>query len=242
MGGRRKGLAIAASLAFLVLPYVVSCSDKDSRSSFVGIGSVEKNDSVAAVHYYELTLKANDVSQLGGVPDSARVYFVGRGAQAEGDETGLVFDVDFSSISEDLREPIAHMDSSVQVNDSLRESLRSGFGFYAFNIHITRDWRRNDFLDVSTTYCGTEGGLGDRLQVVCDTMGSAAPDSLIVLWLRLSRHSEDTTELVTRHISVPVNELRDSTKERVYLRLMRIDAYQDTVKTDYVYSYVNFVD
>lgn len=47
------------------------------------------------------------------------------------------------------------LDSAGMASDSLNKIAQSAEGFYAQNIHITRDWRRNDFFDATAIYPAT---------------------------------------------------------------------------------------
>lgn len=223
----------------LALLSLASCSSDDSTYHATGIGSVELNDSVFAIHYYSSTLLLQDDAIKAGLTDSSRVFFSGEGRLVS-EADGSVYDFTPSFISADVTVPVLMLDSVGMSSDSLSTIASSADGFYAQNIHITRDWRRNDFFDATAIYPGHDDGAGDFFGLVGDTL-SADADTLR-LWLRLHRQKKDTTNMITRHISVPVNCLRDSAKERLLIRLSRINAAGDTVVSDMVYSYVNFIE
>lgn len=229
-----------ASLPILVAAWL-ACGCHDGHSSYgaSGIGSVELNDTAFAIHYYSATLCLGDAESHGKLTDGSRVYFVGSGWLSSESADGLqTYNFEPRTLSGDITSPALLLDSAGMASDSLMRIAQSPEGFYGQNIHITRDWRRNDFLDATAIYAGTGDGAADFLGIVGDTLMADA--DTLRLWLRLRRAQSDTAQMVTKHVSVPVNCLRDSTKERLLIRLSRIDAAGDTVVTDMVYSYVNF--
>lgn len=230
--------------SFLILTAAAmlsACGDSDSSYWATGIGSVELNDSVFSIHYYKTELRLADGIPCDGLTDTSRVFFNGHGRLvAEDVEGNQVYDFQPSHLSADITSPLLMLDSAGMASDSLTKLASSPEGFYAQNLHITRDWRRNDFFDATAIYPGTGDGSQDFLSLVGDTL-SADADTMH-LWLRLRRQKTDSTLMVTKHVSVPVNCLRDSAKERILIRLSRIDAFGDTVVMDYVYSYVNFIE
>ncbi len=220
---------------------LVACGDSHAPYTATGIGSVELNDSTLAIHYYKTTLRLPDNTPHASLTDTSRVYFSGSGTLFSEDPEGAqVYDFNLTTLSSDITTPIITLDSTTIASDSLQRCINSTEGFYAQNLHITRDWRRNDFFDATASYPGVGDGSSDFLALVA-TPDSTTPDTL-QLWLRLLRHATDSSLMVTKHISVPVNCLRDTTRERIVLRLSRINSYSDTVVIDYVYSYVNFIE
>lgn len=219
---------------------LVSCGDSDSKFGVSGIGSVEMNDSVFAIHYYKNTLRLDGPVSSAGLRDSSRVYFTGSGVLVSEGEDGAVYDFTPTTISEDITTRLFLLDSVAQASADTMRTASSSEGFFAHDVHITRDWRRCDFLDATVTYPGSLDASGDYLGFFADT--TTIGSDTIKLWLRLCRAQTDTARMVTRRVSTPVNCLQDSTRERVVVNIRRIDAYGDTVSTDLVYSYINWID
>ncbi|MCI5778035.1 MAG: hypothetical protein MR215_10570 [Bacteroidales bacterium] len=231
------------SLLSIVLAVVTlaACHESDSTYWASGIGSVELSDSVFTIHYYKTSLRLADDVSRDGLTDTSRVFFTGSGKLVFEDTDGnQVYDFRPTVMSSDIATPILMLDSAGMASDSLMRIASSAEGFYAQNLHITRDWRRNDYFDATAIYQGSGDGSDDFFSLVGDTL-SADADTMH-LWLRLARQKTDSARMITKHVSIPVNCLRDSTKERILLRLSRIDAFGDTVVSDYVYSYVNFIE
>ncbi len=219
---------------------LVACGDSNSKYNASGIGSVELNDSVFAIHYYSNTLIISNAALRGGLRDSCRVYFSGSGELMTEGADGSVYDFTPSELSSDIRQPILLLDSVAQSSADTMRTASSREGFFAHNIHITRDWRRNNILDATCYYPGVNGGADDFFGFFADTT-TLGTDSVKV-WLRLCRAKRDSAQMVVRRISAPINCLRDTTRERVIVNIRRIDAYGDTVSTDLVYSYVNWIN
>lgn len=232
---------LATPLFLAAACFAGGCNESQSAYGASGIGSVELSDTAFAIHYYSATLSLGDATRREGLADGCRVYFVGSGwltsESADGTQT---YDFEPQTLSGDITSPALLLDSAGMASDSLMQIARSSEGFYGQNIHITRDWRRNDFLNATAIYAGTGDGSADFLGIVGDTMMAEA--DTLHLWLRLRRAQRDTTQMITKHVSVPFNCMRNSSKERLMVRLSRIDAAGDTVVTDMVYSYVNFTD
>ena len=230
-------------IAFLLCPVFaalhVSCSDADTRTALRGIGTVERTDSSLAVHYYDYTLLPVN-TDLPGLDDSARVEFYCKGVKVS--DTALVYEADFLELSGDLRTPILYNDSVTQASDSLTSLFFSEEKFNTFALHITRDWRRCDYLDVGALYVGSSQS-NDLFALVRDPSdGAEVPDSLMVFWLRLRRQLPDSTQYVSRQISVPINSIADTTKERVQILVKYLNQLGDTASRPMTYSYVNFID
>lgn len=219
---------------------IVSCGDSDSKFGVSGIGSVELNDSVFAIHYYKNTLRLSDAVSADGLRDSCRVFFSGTGSLVSEGEDGAVYDFTPSVISANITTPVFLLDSVAQASADTMRMAGSPEGFFAHDIHITRDWRRNDFLDATGTYPGALDASGDYFGFFADT--STIGTDTVRLWLRLCRARTDSALMVVRRISAPVNCLRDSARERIVVNISRIDAFGDTVSSDLVYSYVNWIE
>lgn len=230
-----KKLIALAALALAV----GSCGDDESTYGVSGIGSVELNDSVFAIHYYKNTLLLDESVSRSGLKDSCRVYFAGTGVLVSEDGEGAVYNFKPTTLSGDITTPLFMLDSVAQASADTMRTASSSEGFFGLDIHITRDWRHNDFLDATGTYPGALDSSGDYFGFFADTTTIGA--DTIKLWLRLCRAKTDSTLMVTKRISAPVACLQDSARERVIVNIKRIDAYGDTVSTDLVYSYINWI-
>lgn len=228
-------------LSFLACASVLaSCGDSDSKFGVSGIGSVELNDSVFAIHYYRNTLRIAETALSESLRDSCRVYFAGSGTLVYDGEDGAVYDFTPTVISPDITTSIFLLDSVALASADTMRMASSTEGFFAHDVHITRDWRRNDFLDATGTYPGAADARGDYFGFFADTSTLGA--DTVRLWLRLFRAQTDSAQMVVRRISTPVNCLRDSARERIVVNIKRIDAFGDTVTTNLVYSYVNWIE
>lgn len=229
----KKILSLVAMAALMA-----SCGDSESKFGVSGIGSIELNDSVFAIHYYSSTLLLDESVPTNGLKDSCRVYFAGSGTLVYEGEDGSVYNFTPSTISEDITTPLFLLDSVAQASADTMRTASSSEGFFANDIHITRDWRHNDYLDATGRYPGALDPSGDYFGFFADT--TTIGTDTIKLWLRLCRAQTDSTLMVTKRISAPVGCLQDSTRERIVVNIRRIDSYGDTVSTDLVYSYVNW--
>lgn len=218
----------------------VSCSDSESKYAASGIGTVELNDSVFAIHYYRNALIIDDPALSSGLRDSARVFFSGSGSFVDEVDEIKYYSFHLTSISKDITCPLLMMDSVAQASADTVRVAGSAEGFFGQNIHITRDWRRCDFIDATAMYPGADDDSGDFFGFTVDP--STVGTDTIRIWLRLSRASTDSVRMVTKYVSTPIGCLQDSTRERVMVNLSRIDAYGDTVVSNMVYSYVNWIE
>lgn len=237
---RRCNLLPILALASLPAATLLApgCHDDDDTKGFSDIATVERNDSVVALHLYRHTLIPTDPSKLDGLNDGERVAFKGKGRLTEivsdDDQRWLI---DLSEVSGDLTVPIVFDSTAVGREQDLFGSLE---GYHETRPHITRDWRRNDWLNTSAFFPSHDDGREDLFALTRVTNDNVEGKS--IFWLRLKRARTDTVQLIHRQISVPVNCLRDSAAERIEMRICRFNQYGDTVLTDYVYSYINFME
>lgn len=238
----RKVRNLVAAVA-LPAAALVACHDSDTSKGASGIGTVERNDSVLAIHYYRNTFNIKNAELYPDLKDSMRVAFSGKGWLVDENDGAHTYDFELTRVSGDLRQPMLVVDSVARDSADVMAIARSTDCFYSQNLHITRDWRRDDYFDATAVYYGCDDGEGDYFGLVYDTT-DVDSGGVQVFWLRLFRHSTDTAQVITRDISVPVNALRDSTKERILMRFKRFksDGSGDTVVTDYVYSYINWIE
>lgn len=239
--GMLRNVATIVGLVMMPIVTTVSCHDSNNGKNATGIGTVERNDSVLAIHFYKNTFVISDADLYPMLHDSDRVSFSGSGVLIDELDENQVYDFNLTRVSEDLRQPLFVVDSVARDSAELMAIVNSADGFYSQNIHITRDWHHDDYFDATAVYYGADNGEGDYFGLIYDS-AAVDTDAVQIFWLRLYRHNTDTMQVINKDISVPVNQLRDSTKERILMRIKRIDAYGDTVSTDYVYSYINWID
>lgn len=225
-----------AALALLAFP--PACDDDDDSKGFSGVATVERSDTLLALHYYSATLLPNDPDKLDGLDDGDRVYFSGSARlNMVLDDDEERWDIDVKSVTGDITEPLVTLSSASAEQQQLFGSRE---GFREANIHITRDYQRNDWLNATAFYPTSEGGKGDLFALTRNEADDEGDEQ--VYWLRLRRARPDTAELVTRQISVPINCIRDPAAERIKILLKRYNQYGEIVESHMVYSYINFME
>ncbi|MCQ2227936.1 MAG: hypothetical protein MJZ01_08525 [Bacteroidales bacterium] len=222
-------IKIAISMMFAVLVSVgVSCSKDEVPMAYQGIASVERTDTAILIHFYNNTFVVSLLES--DVEDSARVTFrIVAGRRLS--DTAEIFEGRVEELSEDIRTPIVH------------EVSTSNLPCVPTELHITRDFRRLDFFNV-TAYYYTRQDNEDRLYMAFDpTQQVGRTDSVVVLWLKHVQNETDPkqyTGIQYQTISVPMNVLiPDSTSERLMIHLKRLNLDGDTVTDNFVYSYRN---
>lgn len=225
----KKQLIILLLLTALGL---TSCSDDYTDNTIKGIASVELNDTLIALHYYDNTYILPD-DYRASLTDSARVYFRLRTTQRISD-TAYIFNADVQELTTDIRTSIIFSTANL-LSDTAR--------CVPTDMHITRDFRHLDFFNISVYYTTCPDNDDQVYLVQCSTEQEANADSLVVLWLRHSQLRSGTTQYVEHStISVPLNVLipPDSLqRERVYLKVKMLSEDSDTIINNYVYSFVN---
>lgn len=228
----RKKLIYTASL----LAAVAACEETTIDSSLLqGVGSIERTDTSVVLHYYDHAFILSDMDGS-ALEDSDRVEFKLRVNDNVSDTMLTTFYADIEEISEDITRPVVYGDNL----SSLAAKERGAVPFVSVDMHITRDWRRNDYFNFSTMYATCD----DNDDYICLTYDRSEQesdnDSLHIMWLRHYQKQSDSL-LYLKHdvISVPLNYLQKDSVERTYLRIKYFDAYGDTVVTDWTYSYRN---
>ena len=218
-------------LAAIVLA-VAACSDDKTDDTIKGIASVELNDTLVALHYYDNTYVLADEYRA-GLTDSARVYFCINSTQRLAD-TASIFNANVRELSADLRTPIVYRTANLLSDTAICVPT---------DMHITRDFRHLDFFNISVHYATLPNNDDKTYLVQCSTEQEASTDSLVVLWLRHSQLRSDSTLYIEHNtISVPLNILipPDSLqRERIYLKVKMLAEGGDTIVNDYIYSFVN---
>lgn len=206
----------------IVAAAMCACSETDDSLPFSGIGSVENADTVCAIHFYDYTLL---LSEPIDVPDGSRVVFRCRANHISGDPEN-VYSARITYVSDDITQPIE------------RGSAYGAPETYCLpnDMHITRDWLRRDFFNITASY-PTKPDNNDVLRLVTDNTVPAT-DSTLTLWLRHYQSSADSCHMFsTSSISVPLNHLQNKAHDRISITVKRLGMYNDTIVTQYVYGY-----
>ncbi len=230
-----KGMKRVAVMGLVAL-LMWQCSESDDfMQTFKGVGTVEKTDSSFMIHYYDYTF---NVAELVGseIPDGGRVVFELTATEEVVDEQ-KTYTATVDSISDDITSPIAYIDQSAYSSEKYWGTTL----FIPTNTHMTRDWQRNDFFNITVYYATTDGN--DDFTSLSYANSEQVKDStdLVVLWLRHYQKSDEFTDRIEYNtISVPLNELRPNGDERIRVRVKRFGtSTEDTVVTNYTYSYSN---
>lgn len=223
-------------LLLAVVSAIVACKEVVVDSTiFSGIGTIERSDTLFAIHYYDHTFLLSDMDGS-SLEDSDRVEFSLRTTEPVSDTLLTTFYAELNEISEDITRPIVYYSKQSEINPKEWGTAP----FVSVDMHITRDWRRCDFFNFSTTYATKD----DNDDYVCLTYEKSEQekdnDSLHVMWLKHYQHQSDTLKYL-RHevISVPLNYMQNDTAQRIYLKIKYFDAYGDTVVTNWTYSFRN---
>ena len=213
----------------------VRCSDDTIENAIKGIGSIEMNDTLIAIHYYDNTYIISNEYRT-SLTDSARVQFKISATQRVTD-TAYIYKANVIELTSDIRTPIVRRTENLTTDTAI---------CIPTDLHITRDFRHLDFFNISTRYTTCSNNDDKITLVFCADEQEASTDSLVVLWLRHSQSRSDTlTHIEYNTISVPLNELIPSDsvqKERLYIKLKMLGDKNDTVVTNYVYSFVNIIE
>lgn len=222
-------------ILWAILLFVACKETLIDTSLFQGIGSIERTDSVFAIHYYDHTFLLSDMD--GSVlEDSDRVEFSLRTSEPVSDTLLTTFYADIVEISEDITRPVVYYSNQSSVNPKEWGTVP----FVSVDMHITRDWRRNDYFNFSTMYATSDGNDDYICLTYEKSEQEAENDSLHVMWLKhYQRQSDSLSYLKHDVISVPLNYLQKDSVERTYLRIKYFDVYGDTVVTNWTYSYRN---
>lgn len=213
---------------------LVACSEKDNTQHCVGFGTVERTDSTCLLHYYELALDAEGL-QSTNLEDDARVYF-----EAEIldnlDAVQRSYKAKLIKISEDIRQDI-HGYGTDKAEATCYGTALCATG----NIHITRDWKRNDYFNI-TTYYATQPDNDDHICLLYDAaeQHDAEADSIptYVLWLRhYQKKAVANDQIEYKSISVPINSLRLPDDKYILIEVKQFGPKGDTLSTTYGYSY-----
>ncbi len=212
---------------------IVACSDTAPDTTCKGIGSVEMNDTLIAIHYYDNVYVISD-EYRNNLCDSARVKFkINIGKRIV--DTAYVYQAEVVELSGDIRRQIVFRAHNKQADTALCVPT---------DMHITRDFRRLDFFNISTRYVTCDNNADEVSLVLDSAEQEASTDSLVVLWLRHSQVRTDSADRVEYNtISVPLNILipADTLRtERLYLKVKMFGSDGDTVVNNYVYSYMNY--
>ncbi len=204
-----------------------SCKDdSEKQQKFTGIGTVE-NDGVFAIHYYDYTFYPTNIEA--SVKDNARVKFTLYTTYEWSEDK--TFSAEVTELSDDLTLEI-QTDELYATADSI--CVPNG-------MNITRDFRRNDYFDI-TTYYATSLGNTDFVCLVYDTLDQSSAIDTVTLWLRHYQVVPDSTASFFYEyntFSSPLSGLQVDSLERVYIRLKYLSTRGDTTISNFTYSYYN---
>lgn len=216
----------------------VSCTDEPQMPVYSGIASVERNDSVFALHYYDYTFVIEDDGMHAGLRDSARVTFrVRPRSRISESDSVLIFRADVIELSDDITSALRF---DLQSADLPAGGIDTAL-CTPVDIHVTRDYRRLDFFNIRSYYY-TKPDNGDVIGLFC-LSDEQTCDTATTLWLRHIQQSGDSlTQVQYNTISVPLNVLiADTASERMNIILKRFGAESDTIVESYVYSFHNHI-
>lgn len=201
---------------------------------FRGFATVERNDSIFALHYYEYTFYDSDVADVDSteLETGARVYFALELTSELNDSTNTAT-ANITELTGDITKKIVRSQS---------DKLFAANGLCTpQNIHITRDYRRLDYFNITAVYT-TKVDNDDEIALVFDEAEQVGrTDSVVVLWLRHYQKDIDNHDSYSYStISVPLNELITTDSiERLVVHTKWLDAKNDTIEEQYIYSYKN---
>lgn len=212
---------------------IAACSGNDKKQQIKGIGTICRTDSITTLHYYNYTMHSQALANT-ELRDSARVEFLAEVEDEMGDEFTLR--VNLLELSGDITTPIAGFTNGTKDPKHLGKAL-----FMPINMHMTRDFRRCDFFNV-TTYYPTRADNDDYVCLTYDPKEQIADtvmdEPFVVLWLRLYQNSDEGNDLMEyKSISVPLNSLQRDTIDFIGVRVKYFGIEGDTITNDYTYSY-----
>lgn len=225
------------ALFYILLIVTLSACEKSvvDKTVFQGIGTIERTDTLFAIHYYDHTFIIPDM-EGSALEDSDRVEFNLHTLKPVSDTLLTTFEAELVEISEDITRPVVYYSQQSTVDPKEWGTTP----FVSVDMHITRDWRRCDFFNFSTMYATTDNNDDYICLTYEKSEQEADNDSLHVFWLKHYQNQSDSLTAL-RHdvISVPLNYLQNDTAQRVYLRIKYFDAYGDTMVTNWTYSFRN---
>lgn len=216
-----------AITAILVALLCWACQESVTPATYNGIGSIERNDTVAAIHYYDHTFLIEDMPM--SLVDSSRVIFrievTGRA-----NDTTETYNAKIIDISSDIRREIININSTAGLGE---ES-----GVTVSDLHLTRDFRRLDYFNITTIF-ETREDNDDKINLVLEQRDDSKKEA--TLWIKHWQKSTDSLNIIQKDImSVPMNGMiNDETSERLLLHVKWIKAIGDTISEDFTYSYYN---
>lgn len=204
-----------------------ACQESVTPATYNGIGSIERNDTVAAIHYYDHTFLIEDMPM--SLVDSSRVIFrievTGRA-----NDTTETYNAKIIDISSDIRREIININSTA--------GLGQETGITISDLHLTRDFRRLDYFNITTIF-ETREDNDDKINLVLEQRDDSKKEA--TLWIKHWQKSTDSLNIIQKDImSVPMNGMiNDETSERLLLHVKWIKAIGDTISEDFTYSYYN---
>lgn len=204
-----------------------ACQESVTPATYNGIGSIERNDTIAAIHYYDHTFLIEDMPTT--LADSSRVAFSIE-VTGKANDTTETYNAKIIDISSDIRREIININSTAGLGE---ES-----GVMVSDLHLTRDFRRLDYFNITTIF-ETREDNDDKINLVLEQRDDSKKEA--TLWIKHWQKSTDSLNIIKKDImSVPMNTMiKDETSERLLLHVKWIKAIGDTISEDFTYSYYN---
>ncbi|MBP5365454.1 MAG: hypothetical protein J6Y82_05985 [Bacteroidales bacterium] len=221
-------------VTLLAMPFgIASCDDDPVQlDTFKGIGTIERTADNVALHFYDYTFLIDNAEMCAKLNDNNRVIFECLATRKVSTDSTLVFAADMISVSDDRTRPILSKSTCAEEPEKLKSSA-----FVPSDLHITRDWRRSDFFNITILYTTISDNC-DSLVMLRYADEQTTQADTVTLWVKLLQQRNDTSSLYShKTISVPLNGFITDTTERICLRVKHLSTPTDTVVKDYIYSW-----
>ncbi|MCR5696433.1 MAG: hypothetical protein K6G73_05580 [Marinilabiliaceae bacterium] len=225
-----KPTALIATLT-IAFALLSACRENEKDITYSGIATVERTDSTFVLHFYELAIFFPN-EHPDSLENGARVKFLCTTTE-QPDSAGIIHNANLNEISGDLTQRIVYYDSMKEIQPKYKgEAI-----LIPVDMHITRDYQRNDFFNITTYFTTTNDGNNDDYVCLAHDPSTQLADTT-VLWLLHYQNSSDNCNVFTYNtISVPINELKKAGSEWIYIKVLRYGSANDTVATNYTYGY-----
>lgn len=219
---------------FIILSIIIlACDNEEIKfDTYQGIGTIERTDTLLNIHYYNYEFRINDKEKYTQLSDNDRIIFECHTTQKINDTT-LTYNADIISISDDItRNVVFKENSQTPLSSKLFDTE-----FTPTDMHITRDWRRQDFFNI-TTLLTTKTDNTDSIMMIHYTNEQNTGNDTITLWLKHLQSNIDSCNIFkNKTISVPLNQFIRDTTERICLRIKYTTIESDTIIKNYTYSW-----
>lgn len=210
---------------------LASCHDNNHDNTFSGIATVERTDSTFALHFYDFAFYFPD-EHPDSLNDGARVKFKCTTAE-QLDTAGLKFNAHLDEMTGDLIENIVYYATMKEIPPKYKGTAI----LTPVDMHITRDYKRNDFFNITTYFTTTDDGQNDDYVCMAHDPNSQVADTTVLWLLHYQNSSKDCNVFAYNTISVPINELKRPGSEWIHIKVLRFGSANDTIATNYTYGY-----